>query len=299
VSPPTGFADHSAEDAKERAVATTTRSVWAFVRSARRRGGVVPLALALIGAIALPGGFGLGGGVAAQAHGAPGISQVVPGERPSIAVFATGEASAPAIGGRLQLILRAVDPFAVATEGQVGPPGQPPPLTEEQVRPVAAAIGAAGAGPRNVDVVVSAGFGGPFGPGAAQVLVDLERGTLSLIPELVAVGTEAAGESGLYVESVGAGFEAADCDALRAEARAAAAEDGRRRAEGVAEAFGVTLGELLLVAETPTYDGGTGFGCAAPVVGVSETAVYFPAFDPAAEPEVEVYAQLNVAYAIA
>ena len=291
----------------------TTESSWAFVRPVRRRGRVAwPLAVVAIGAVALAlvAALGLRGGVAAQGqasgaasggpgvYGGPGAFQLVPGDQPSVAVLGVGEADAPAVSGRLQLIVRAVDPFAVAGQVPVGAPGQPPPLTEAQVQPVADAIAVAGAAPRNVEVLVSRGFGGPFGPGAAQVLVDLDRSTLGLTEELVAAGTEAAGANGLYVESVGAGFEAADCDELLREARQAAAEDARRRAEGVAEALGLRLGEVLLASESPTYDGGAGFGCSTPIPGVSETGTYFPPFDPSSEPEVELYAQLNVAYAI-
>jgi uncharacterized protein YggE len=166
------------------------------------------------------------------------------------------------------------------------------------VRPVAAAVAAAGATARNVETVAGPAFGGPFGPGAAQILVDLDRTTLPLADEIVAAGVAAAGDAELFVETVGAAFEAADCDALLAEARRAAADDARERAEGVAAAFGVDLGDLLLASEAAVYGGGGDAGCAGPIPG-PETAAYFPPFDPSAAPEVEVYAQINAAYAIA
>lgn len=224
--------------------------------------------------------------------------QPVPGDRPSIAVLGVGEASAPAVSGRIQLILRAADPFAdVSPDALPVAPGQPPALATAQLRPVRDAIATAGATARRVEIVTGPAVGGPFGPGAAQILVDFDRTTLPLTEEVVAAGVAAAAENGLFVESVGAGFGAADCEGLLAEARRAAADDARQRAEGVAAAFDVELGELVLASEVPVYDGGGGFGCAAAVADVGRS-VYFPPFDPSTEPTVEVFVQINASYAI-
>lgn len=222
-----------------------------------------------------------------------------PNQDPSIAVLGVGEATAPAVSGRLQLILRAADPFAaVAADAPAALSGQPPALTTAQIRPVRDAIAAAGATSRRVEAVPGPPAGGPFGSGAAQILIDLDRTTLPLADEMVAAGLAAAGENGLLVESVGAGFLAADCAGLLDEARRAAAADARQRAEGVAAAFDVELGDLLLINEVPFYDGASGFGCA-PAAGAGQTGIYFPPFDPTSPPTVAVYAQLNVSYAIA
>lgn len=175
---------------------------------------------------------------------------------------------------------------------------QPPALTAAQLRPVAAAVAAAGATTRRVEVLPGPVVGGPFGPGAAQILVDLTRTTLPLGDELVAAAVAAAGANGLFVESVGGGFEPADCDGLLGEAREAAAADARRRAEGVATAFGVEVGDLLLASEAPFYDGGGGFGCGTLVAGGTQGGTYFPPFDPSVPPTVRVYAQINASYAI-
>ena len=144
----------------------TTESSWAFVRPVRRRGRVAwPLIVVAIGAVAvaLIAALGLRGGVAAQGqgpgaaassgpgvYGGPGAFQLVPGDQPSVAVLGVGEANAPAVSGGRQLIVRAVDRFSAAGQVPVGPPAQPPPLTEAQVKPVTDAIAVAEAPPRNV-----------------------------------------------------------------------------------------------------------------------------------------------------
>ena len=300
--------------------ATTGSRRPGFGAVARRARTVGSIALAAVGVVSLVAALGLRGGDAAArgpggsaaplaALGAtvnvPSAFQMVPGDQPSVAVLGTGEASAPAESGTLQLILRAVDPFAAQAAGSEGqasppsPPGQPPALTEEQVQPVADAIVAAGVAEGVVEVIISQGPGGPFGPGAAQVLVELDRADLDLAQNLVTAGSEAAGQTGLFVESVGAGYEVADCDRLVREARRAAAEDARSRAQGVAEVLGLRLGDVVLASETPYYGGEAGSGCTPPTFGPAGKGTYFPPFDPSAEPEVEVYAQLNLAYAIA
>ena len=252
-----------------------------------------PLLLTVVGVVALPAAVG-----AAQAGGAP-IAQIPPGDQPSVAVLGTGEARAPAMSGTIQLIVRAVDPFA-AGAAPVGPTGQPPALTEEQVQPIVDAILAAGVAPEDAEIVISQSAGSPFGTGAAQVLVELDRGELRLAEDLVAAGTEAASAAGLYVESVGAGFEVGDCDALIREARQAAADDARERAEGLADVLGLRLGEIVLASETPFYGDGAGGGCGAPVPGpAGGKGTYYPPFDPTAEPEVAVFAQINLSFAIA
>ena len=288
----------------------TTKSKGAAVAAVARRARIVaPLALAVVGAASPLATIGLRGddaaargpgGAAAAVGAAPTGFQMVPGDQPSVAVLGTGEATAPAESATLQLLLRAVDPFAAQAAGAEAPPlppGQPPALTEEQVQPVADAIIAAGVDAAAVEVIISQGPGGPFGPGAAQVLVELDQADLDLMPDLATAGSDAAGQNGLYVESVGAGYEVADCDVLVREARQAAADDARSRAQGLAEVLGLRLGDIVLASESPYY-GEAGPGCAPPALGPAGKGTYFPPFDPSVEPEVAIYAQLNLAYAI-
>lgn len=260
-----------------------------------RFGGALLVGLAVVGLA--------GGASAAQAAGPGGYGpgyQLVPGDRPSVVVLGGGEASAPAESGRLQLVVRAVDPFAGFAGGELapsGPAGQPPPLSEEQVQPIVDALVEAGASAEAVGISVSPAFGGGFGSGSAQILIDLDGRELRRIEALVEAASTAAANAGLYVESVGAGFQIERCAELIAEARGRAAEDGRERAAAIADALDVELGGLLLASEVPGYNDGSGFGCsAAAPPPVPYGALYLPPFDPAAVPAVVVSVQLNLAY---
>ncbi len=279
-------------------VATQTRR---FVSIRRRLGGLA-LAGLLVG--------GAGGGAVAQGAGAgPGPGPAGPSSRlaldgrPSIAVVGSGGASAPAERGRIQLVLRAIDPYATVVAGDVVPgvgPNQPPPLAEAQVRPVVGAVVAGGAPVDAVAVIVAPAFGGGFGPGSAQVLIELDEATMDQAAALVEAATTAAGFAGLYVESVGAGYGIDACEALLRDARARAADDGRERAEAVAEALDVELGGLLLASEVPGYNDGSGYGCPTAVVPPAPyQGLYLPTFDPTTEPAVTAYVQFELAYAVA
>jgi uncharacterized protein YggE len=275
---------------------------------ARRRGRGRFAFLTGIGVLSLIVTLGSHDGAAApmfspqsQGQAGPYGSQALSVGQPGIVVLGSGEASAPAESGTLQLILRAVPPQGDQSSDVAapapGPGGQSPALTDDQVQPVVDALTAAGVSNRSIKVLISPSFGGPFGPGAAQVLITLSQDKLKLASDLVTAGSEAAGQNGLNLESVGAGFEVADCDTLIREARQAAATDARARAEALAEVMKLTLGEILLVSETPSY--GDGSGCSTPFPGSDPSATYFPSFDPSTKPEVEVYSQLNDTYAIA
>lgn len=279
-----------------------------LVPGTRRRGRGRFAFLTAIGVLSLIVMLGSRDGAAApifapqsQGQAGPYGSQALSVDQPGIVVLGSGEASAPAESGTLQLILRAVAPqgdqASDVAAPALGPSGQPPALTENQVQPVVDALTAAGVSNRSVKVLISPSFGGPFGPGAAQVLVTLTQDKLKLASDLITAASETAGQNGLNLESVGAGFEVADCDTLIREARQAAATDARARAEALAEVMKLELGEILLVSETPSY--GDGSSCSTPFPGSGGNTTYFPSFDPSTKPEVKVYSQLNVTYAIA
>jgi uncharacterized protein YggE len=240
-----------------------------------------------------------GGGLALHGDGGYGVNaQLVPGDQPSIVVIGTGQASAPAASAVMQVVVRAavaIDPAAAS-----GPvPTLPAPLTEGQVQPVIDAIGGAGIAGDAVEVRIGEGFAGAFGPGTAEIRIAIAREELGLMPDLLAAVTAPA--EGLTVDAVNAAYEAADCAPLIRRARKAAAVDAEKRARGLAEAVGLELGDILLVAETPVYAGVPGVGCTAAGPGFQPqgAGTYLPAYDPSAPAEVETYAQLNLAYAIA
>jgi len=263
------------------------------------RGGERSAALAALAAV--PGGGA--GGAAVQV-------QMVPDDRPSVVVNGFGEAGAPAEAAVVQLIVRGSGgggPEEKPTDSSepFPPPGQPPALADEDLAPIVEAIVATGVAESDVEATPSSPFGGPFGPGSAQVVVTVGAEGLETIADIVAAGTEAAQASpaGLFVEFVGVGYTVADCTGLERDARQDAADDARTRAEGLAEVVGLTLGDVLLVSDGGYYggpDSGLASGCAEePLAEISSGKGYsLPPFDPNAEAEVEVYANLSLAYAV-
>lgn len=231
-------------------------------------------------------------GLALHGDGGYGVSaQLVPGDQPSIVVIGTGEASAPAKSATMQIVVRAAmfDPASKT----------PPALTDEQAQPVIDALVAAGIAEDAIEVNISQGFSGAFGLGTAEIRVAIEQAELKMMPDLLAAVT--APLEGLTVDAVNAAYEAADCAPLVRRARKAAAVDAEKQAEGLAEAVGLELGKILLVAQSPVYAGVPGVGCTplSPGFQAGGTGTYLSVYDPSAPPEVEVYAQLNIAYAIA
>lgn len=239
-------------------------------------------------------------GVSATASTAPaGQFQIVPADQPSVVVQGNGMAAAPADSAQMQILVRAGDMAASPDMGKEGVVG-PPTVTTEQVQPVVDAIVAGGMPAEAVEVVVSPGFGGMFGPGTAQVLVTFTADQLGLMTDVATAATTAVQDAGLFFDSVNASYAVADCAPLLREARQAAVDDARTRAEALAEALGLTLGSIVLANEVPNYAAPLS-GCTPPSPGmdVSGKGTYLPAFDPSLPAEVQVYTQLNLAYAIA
>jgi len=121
--------------------------------------------------------------------------------------------------------------------------------------PVVEAITGAGIASDAIAVTIPASTSifGPGGPEIAEVGVTIDQPQSGAMVELVSAVTAAAQQSGLSVLHVGSRYEAADCVALLQEARDAAIADAKLRAEGLAQALGVTLGELVQAGEYPYF----------------------------------------------
>jgi len=243
----------------------------------------------------------LGRGVAAQVEG--GGAGLVPGGQssalaePHVAVIGSGNAMTPATRGTLQLVVRRNDLVSSGMEPVV--PGGLPLLSETDLQPVVAALVAQDVPERVIDVAISgAYYGSAFGPGTAQVLVQLDRDGLEQLEQIVAAGTEGAIAAGLITDFVGINYEASDCDGLIREANRAAAVDAKERAEQVAEAMDLRLGDVIQVIDQSTHAGGLGFGCDSGTTGAMGAGIYYPPYDPATGANVVVYRTLTVAYAI-
>lgn len=264
--------------------------------------------LAVLGPLALAGAMMLGTSGTTAHEGETGTPQAT-GGGPSIAVTGTGEASAPAEGVVIQIVVRrnevgmAGDATAVRAFA-AGPAGTP--LTEAEVAPVVDALVAAGIPAETIEVVIApaAPFTGAFGPGSAQILTSGDQTVVARLGEIIPPAIEAALAANLLVDQAGVGYTVGDCVAVETAALRDAVENGRAQAEQLAEVLGVELGDLTLASRQPTY--GTygspgGSACAEPLTvdSIKEGAVYLAPFNAEAEPEFEIYATVSLTYAIA
>jgi uncharacterized protein YggE len=124
-------------------------------------------------------------------------------------------------------------------------------LTEDDLAPLIDAIKAQGVSDADIEVVIypTGGYYSPYGSGGARVTVTLDNPGDRVGP-VVDAGTQAVNESGtLTLQNTSVLYMVDDCSALLREARRAAVEDGRDSGEGLAEALGVSLGDLLAASE--------------------------------------------------
>ncbi|MDP9368655.1 MAG: SIMPL domain-containing protein [Chloroflexota bacterium] len=189
-----------------------------------------------------------------------------------------------------------------------GPMG-PPILTDEDLQPLSQAMVDAGVEEDDIQIVTgpaASGVYGPGGPGGGFVEAEVAQPTREQVGEIVAAVNQAATDNGLLVQHLGVGHDVADCEPLQREALQATIEDARAQSEQIAELVGVTLGDVVQVSSYPFYGPGLPgedeAGCPtspeAAIIGPGGT-VTTPPFDPTAEAEAEVYAQVNMVFAIA
>lgn len=224
-----------------------------------------------------------------------------------IAVIGYGEASAPAESATLHLI--------VGSDSYGGPPqplqpGATPGARERaSVEPVVQSLVDAGVAEDNIDVIVrpyvsdAYGFGGPA---VALIRLAVDNPEPQHISTLVDAASVGAAEERLLVSRVTVSYDVADCESLRNDARQAAIEDGRQRAETQAGLLDVELGEVRASRDIPAQ--------LAPVAGrygaypmsnrcgpfdtsrVPFGPLDLPPFDPTAEAIVIVTAQVELTF---
>jgi len=217
------------------------------------------------GVVYSSGGMGGGSGglsVAPQFQGQTGIT-----------VQGYGRATAPADSARVQFLVALAFfdgsyPYAYATPlppdvmpSEPGTPSEvippptptpPPELTEADLAPLIDAIKAQGVSDADIEVAIypAGGYYGKYGPnGTARVTVTLDNPADRVGP-LLEAGTQAVNESGtLTLQNVSVLYTVNDCSVLLGEARRAAVEDGRENGKGLADALGVSLGQILAASE--------------------------------------------------
>jgi uncharacterized protein YggE len=125
-------------------------------------------------------------------------------------------------------------------------------LTDADLAPLIDAIKAQGVSDADIEVVIypAGGYYSPYGPGgSARVTVTLDNPADRVGP-LVDAGTQAVNQSGtLMLQNVTVSYTVSDCSALLREARRAAVDDGRENGEGLADALGVSLGQIVAASE--------------------------------------------------
>lgn len=243
---------------------------------------------------------------------APLLAQDATSHQPGITTTGYGFASAEAESADLQ--------FLIINENFYG--GLPPfpeveatPGAEARatVAPIVDAIEARDAveGVAVVLPVVLSLYGGPTP--IARIDVTVANPDLELLTNLIVAVSQAAASERLLIGYVGASFNTSDCDALERDARQAALEEARGRAEIQADLLGVGLGEVMTSADVGVaagvgYDGfgvhiPNSDGCAPHAAyiygGEFSTSVSLPRFDPTSHTgEVEIHVQLQITFAI-
>jgi len=269
---------------------------------------------------AVPGALGTRAGMSAPYALGGAFAPSAQAAAAGLTVQGYGRATAPADSARVQFVVSKsgeiypkplpAEPGAVpegGVESEIAPatppeiyptPISPSPITEADLKPLMDAIKAQGVSDADIEVVIyPSGYYDPYGSGSAGVTVTL-RDPADRVGALVDAGTQAVNESGtLMLQNVGVLYSVDDCSALLREARRAAVEDGRENGAGLADALGVSLGDILSASEytyapfgpspcDPSFDTYYGYGY--------EGSPY----DPAMPAEVQIVSNVSISFSI-
>ncbi len=275
---------------------------------------------------AVPGALGTRAGMSGPYAIGGALTPFAQGAAAGLTVEGFGRATAPADSARVQFVVtqgRDYYPEPVPAEpqpvperevpGEIAPPSEPvtpPPVIEEDLEALIEAIKAQGVSEDDIEENIYRGDGyyDPYGPVAtARVTVTLrdmdkvgpvvEAGTTAVRLLTVTSSRDASGT--LFLQNVGVLYTVDDCSALLGEARRAAVEDGRENGEGLADALGVSLGDVLAASEYVYSPFGP-----SPCEPAFDT--YYPqpygyegmAYDPAMPAEVQIVSNVSLTYAI-
>ena len=259
--------------------------------------------------------------------GPASAAQLSPTGEPTITVTGTGRASAAAETVRVQFLFDlggAFDgppPFEVPSPEFASPvPGVteddlgeeqgfdivslgPQRITEEDLEPIIEALAAGEVDRKAIHVETGPTRSGWYGPGGALVEFSLDQPDAGRVTDLVTAAVAAAEDAGLLVQHAGVAYDLADCSALLRQARQAALDDGRDRAEEFAGLLGVDLGAVVQLSDYgsfgpfPAVDGG---GCppaeSSFVTFDPASGIDTPPFDPEAEAEAVAQATLSMSW---
>lgn len=256
-------------------------------------------------------------------------AQPAPGTAPGIVATGFGRASVPASTATLQFVIGRSDigyagmPGEMIVEsgpmaspaaegmppmpempGMPGMPGMPAGVTEADLEPIVRALVDAGVPEDALTVTVPSASQivyGPGGPAAGEIVADIAAPQQAQLAEVAQAARAAASDAGLALFHTGVHYQADDCVALLQQAREAAVADARSRAEGLAQATGATLGELVQASEYP-YFGPEGADSCGPAGMETMFGPYgpgtYPVFNPSAPAEASATTQVTLTYAL-
>lgn len=235
-------------------------------------------------------------------------AQEVAAQPSGITVIGHGEASAPADSATLQLV--------VGTEAyglpQAPQPGATPGAREQtEIEPVVRSLVDIGIPAEDIETVVGpylTGIGTFGGPAIALLQFELDDPDPQRIKQVIDAAIVGAAESRLIIGQVGVSFHVDDCDALERAAREAAISDAREQAGVQAELLDVTLGDLLASRDAMLspesilgpYGPLPSTSACSPMApeGFALLTYGSPPFNPNVEPEVTVYANVELTFAM-
>jgi uncharacterized protein YggE len=261
-------------------------------KASRRRIGGSLLALAMGLMVMSPVAAASQGG--ADGPGVVGQKEIAQG----ITVQGDGEAEAPADSAVMQFIVR-VAPDDQSKDG----PGFPSNVTDEQMTALVAAAQSKGIDDKSVDylVVPDDAFYSTFGAGVGVLAVQIDQAELKHRVKIADAVKKAAQDNGLAFDQIGVQYIVDDCASLDLAALADAKESAEAQAARIAQAMGVSLGDLIAVDTQPSngyYGGPTNDQCTDPPTMETALEVYFPVFNRDGEAEREIYESLLFTYEI-
>jgi hypothetical protein len=183
--------------------------------------------------------------------------------------------------------------------------GMPEPLTTADLAPITDAITAAGVPEDQISVLMPGSFSsytGIGGPLAAELRFTIDNPVTEDLTSLAMSVQQAALDAGLSLQHLGVTYSGEDCPGLAQQAREAAVADAQQRAQGLADALGVELGELVQAADGSVYFGPLSLD---PSACVSQTGMYEsygpglePPFNPAQPAEIVIVATVTLTFEI-
>ena len=223
----------------------------------------------------------------------------------TLTVTGFGSASVPAEAVTIQILVSPADYFG-------GPPtelaGTPSADGGDTASPVVEALRGVDVPDDAVQVVTSPALASSFGPGTpgtARLDITLDGADLARVNEVIDAAGTGANEAGLVIIGVGVDYSVADCSALTHQAREAAIADAQAQADVQAELLGLTRGEIVssedALSEAGLLYGGSQAldGCPGEIGGFAVSqGLTLSQFDPTAPAEVEVFAAVNLTFAI-